>query len=264
MQTKIITLASDFGLKDPYVAEMKAVILSISPNVTLIDVTHEVNKFDIRMGAYVLASVVPYFPTGTIHVGVIDPGVGTSRRPLLIETSREFFVGPDNGLLILAAEKQNIKSIREITNPQFMLKEISSTFHGRDVFAPAAAYLAEGISPSEFGPEVIDAIRPEFAKAIKTKDMLIGEVLHIDDFGNIITNIEDHEITNLNSQGILKIELPNYKLKLRFCKAYADAAPQEPIALIGSHSYLEIAMNQSNAAKKYATRPGDKVRLLLT
>src|SRR4030067_2462156 len=138
MATKIITLTTDFGLKDPYVAEMKAVILSTCPNVVIVDVTPEIEKFNIRMGAYVLASVAPYFPKGTIHVVVVDPGVGTQRRSLIIQTRKGFFVGPDNGILFLAAEKQGIIRIHEMTNRKLMSPHISNTFHGRDIFAPAA------------------------------------------------------------------------------------------------------------------------------
>src|SRR3989337_251787 len=129
---KIVSLTTDFGLRDPYVAEWKAAILGISANTVIVDVTHEVEKFNIRMGAYVLASAAPYFPKGTIHVAVVDPSVGTQRRPLLIQTGQGFFVGPDNGVLVLAAERQGIKSIHEITNQRLMLPHVSSTFHGRD------------------------------------------------------------------------------------------------------------------------------------
>jgi S-adenosylmethionine hydrolase len=187
--TRIITLTTDFGLKDPYAAEMKAAILSLCPNAAIVDITHQIEKFNTRIGVYVLASAAPYFPEGTIHVAVVDPGVGTRRRPILIQTQRGFFVGPDNGLLISAAEHQGIKRIHEITNPRLMLPKVSSTFHGRDVFAPAAAHLANGVHPTEFGREIREIARPEFTKVTRRKDMLIGEVLHVDNFGNIITNI---------------------------------------------------------------------------
>ncbi len=142
----MITLTSDFGLKDPYVAEMKGVILTINPKATIIDVTHSVEKFNIGVGAFMLASAAPFFPKGTIHLAVIDPGVGTERRAILIQTKKGFFVGPDNGVLILAAQNQDIEHIYEISNPKFMLPQVSSTFHGRDVFAPAAAHLDKGIN----------------------------------------------------------------------------------------------------------------------
>jgi len=260
----MITLTTDFGLKDPYAAEMKAVILGISPNAVIIDITHEVAKFNVRMGAYVLSSAAPYFPRGTIHVAVVDPGVGTQRRPILIQTKQGFFVGPDNGILVMATENQGIKRIYEITNPKFMLSKVSSTFHGRDVFAPAAAHLAGRVNPAEFGPEIHEITKPEFAKVTKRKNVLFGEVLHVDNFGNIITNVRETELARIRVKERVNVELPDHKLKLKFCRAYADAKPQEPLALIGSHSYLEIAMNQGDAAAKFNTKAGDKVTVSLS
>jgi S-adenosylmethionine hydrolase len=264
VSTKIITLATDFGLKDPYAAEMKGVILGICPNAAIVDITHEIEKFSIRMGAYVLASAVPYFPKGTIHVAVVDPGVGTRRRSILIQAQQGFFIGPDNGLLILAAEHQGISRIHEITNSRFMLPQVSSTFHGRDVFASAAAHLANGVQPTEFGSEICDVAKSEFTKVTLGKDVLVGEVLHVDNFGNIITNIGEKEIVRIRMKDVVHVELPNQKLKLKLCKAYGEVKPQEPLTLIGSHNYLEIAINQGNAAAKFETRPGDKIKLSLT
>lgn len=258
---KIITLTTDFGLKDPYAAEMKATILDISPNATIVDVTHDIAQFNIRMGAYVLASAAPYFPKGTIHVAVVDPGVGTKRRPLLMQTRYGFFVGPDNGLLTLAAEQQGIRSIREITNKRLMLPQVSSTFHGRDVFAPAAAHLANGVAPAEFGPEIKDAAEPSFAKVTLKKGVLAGEVLHVDNFGNIITNISEKDAACFRVAGVVNVQLPNQKLRLKFCEAYGEVNLQEPIAIIGSHNYLEIALNQGDAAEKFKVRAGDKIQL---
>lgn len=261
MPARIVTLTSDFGLKDPYVAEMKAVILGLCPNVVLIDVTHEVDKYNIRMGAFMLASAAPYFPKNTIHLAVVDPGVGTERRAIIVKTRQDFFVGPDNGLLILAAEKQGIISVHEITNPNFMLPSVSCTFHGRDVFAPAVAHLADGVPPSDFGPEISDFVKPEFTKVRRSKGALAGEVLHVDGFGNIITNISEQELAKLGVGEWIVAQLPNSKVKLRFGKAYAEGKPNKTLALIGSHGYLEIALNQGNAAEKIQAKPGDKIAL---
>jgi len=189
----IITLLSDFGLRDAYVAEMKAVILSISPKARIVSISHEVEKFNIRMGAFILASAAPYFPRGTVHVAVVDPGVGTKRRPIIIETKRSFYVGPDNGLLLLSAQKEEVSHVYHIKNPEYMRPKISTTFHGRDVFAPAAAHLALGCSPSRFGPEIHDFIVPQFAKTYRKKGELIGEVIYIDDFGNVV-NISSKDL----------------------------------------------------------------------
>ena len=253
----MITLTSDFGLKDPYVAEMKGAVLSINPKATLIDITHDVEKFNVRMAAFVLASAAPYFPKGTVHLAVVDPGVGTHRRALAVHTKQGFFVGPDNGVLILAAQNQGVEHVYELANPKFMLPKISSTFHGRDVFAPAAAHLDIGVHPGEFGPEINSPVNPEFTAIKKTRNFLIGEVLHIDGFGNIITNINQTDLAQ--SIGKFNVELQDISLKLPFGKAYAEVNPKEPIALIGSHGFLEIALNQGNAAEKFNAKAGAKI-----
>ena len=263
MPSKIITLTTDFGLKDPYAAEMKAAILSILPNTVIVDITHDVAKFNIQMGAYLLACAVPYFPEGSVHVAVIDPGVGTRRRPIVMQTTRGFFVGPDNGVLVLAAEKQGVMSVHELANPRFMLPKVSKTFHGRDVFAPAAAHLLNGVKPAEFGPEIREAAKPEFAKVTRRNDVLVGAVLHVDGFGNIITNINEKEVAQSHVKAEVSVDLAGHKLKLKLCQAYGETKPHTPLALIGSHGFLEISINQGNAAKKFKTKPGDKIKLLL-
>ncbi len=258
--TRIVTLTTDFGLRDPYAAAMKAAILGISPGVAIVDITHDVEKFNIRAGAFVLGSATPYFPEGTVHVAVVDPGVGTQRRPIAIETKHSFFVGPDNGLLILPAEAQGIKHIYELTSRRFMLSHVSSTFHGRDIFAPAAAHLVNGTAIEEFGPQLISVVKPDFAEVVRNKNFLFGEVLHVDDFGNIITNIHAKDIAEFR-EGMLLIEFSDQKVQLRLSRAYADSKPQEPLALIGSHNYLEIALNQGSAAAKFGSKAGDKITL---
>jgi S-adenosyl-L-methionine hydrolase (adenosine-forming) len=256
---RIITLTTDFGLKDPYVAEMKAAILGISSASTLVDITHEIEKFNIRMGAFVLSCAANYFPKGTIHVAVVDPSVGTRRRPILIETKRGFFIGPDNGVLLLAAEKDGIETFREITNQGLMLPEVSNTFHGRDVFAPTAAHLANGVDTEEFGPEISKIFSPLFARVTSEKGVLTGEVLHLDDFGNIITNITIAQMGHLVSRNQLKIRLGHRILELKFRKTYGEAESNEALALIGSHSYLEIAVNQGNAVEEFKVKIGDRI-----
>lgn len=261
MKNPIITLTTDFGLKDPYVAEIKAVILGICPNVRIVDVTHQIEKFNIRMGAYTLACVAQYFPKSTIHVAVVDPSVGTERRPLLIEAGKDFFIGPDNGVLALAAKAQGIKRVYEISNRKFMLPHVSSTFHGRDIFAPAAAHLSNGVSPSEFGPEVGEIIIPEFAKLVKRKGAVVGEVLHVDSFGNIITNFGEKELKLMGVSDTVNVKIESKLLELKLCKAYAEVQLKKPLAIIGSHNFLEISINQGNAAEKFKVKIGDKIAL---
>jgi len=256
----LITLLSDFGLKDPYVAEMRAVAFKISPDARIIDITHSVDKFNIRMGAFILASATHYFPNGAIHVAVVDPGVGTKRRALIVQSKRYFYVGPDNGLLMLAAERDGISHVYTIVNPEFMLPKVSSTFHGRDVFAPVAAHLANGTPPKKFGPEVKDYDRPRFAKPVlQADDELAGEVLHIDDFGNLITNIASADLAKAGIKATkpLTIRLKGTLLRLSFCGTYGEMPPKSTLALIGSHDFLEIAVNQGNASRKLKVKVGD-------
>ena len=258
----LITLLSDFGLKDPYVAEMKAVITGISPDARIVDITHSIDKFNLRMGAFILASTIRYFPEGTIHVAVVDPGVGTKRRAIIVQTERYFCVGPDNGLLMLAAESDGIKRVYAIVDSKFMLPRISSTFHGRDVFAPVAAHLANGTPPKKFGPEIKDYDKPRFVKpALQADGELAGEVLHIDDFGNLITNImsKDLEKVGIEAARPLTIRLKDISLRLSFCGTYGEVPLRSTLALIGSHDFLEIAVNQGNASRKLKVRVGDAV-----
>jgi S-adenosylmethionine hydrolase len=257
----VITLTTDFGLRDPYVAEMKGVILGISPDAMIVDLTHEIEKFDVKMAAYMLACATPYFPEGTVHVAVVDPQVGTRRRPLLIQTPKSFYVGPDNGILALAANMQGIEHVFEITNRKLMLPNISNTFHGRDIFAPAAAHLANGTRPTEFGPELRRISTPEFAKTSRKKGMLLGEVLHVDGFGNIITNFTEKDLGSMNMKENVDIKLKTSRLSLRLCKAYAEVEKQQPLAIIGSHNFLEISVNQGNAANAFKMKRGDRLTL---
>jgi S-adenosylmethionine hydrolase len=205
-----------------------------------------------------LASAAPFFPKGTIHLAVIDPGVGTERRAILIQTKKGFFVGPDNGVLIFAAQNQDIEHIFEISNPKFMLPQVSDTFHGRDVFAPVVAHLDKGIIHSEFGPEITDAVTPKFVSLEQRNNSLIGEVWHIDNFGNIITNVS---LKDLPQKRVVNVKLSGVVQNISFGKTYAQAKLHETLALIGSHGFLEIALNQGNAAEKFHANAGDKIEV---
>jgi S-adenosylmethionine hydrolase len=259
----IISLLSDFGTKDPYVAEMKAVILSINPQIRIVDVTHQINKFNIRMGAYVLASAAPYFPQGTVHVAVVDPGVGTKRRPIIVETSRSLYVGPDNGLLMLAAHKEHIKNVYAIENPAYMLPHVSTTFHGRDIFAPAAAHLTQGTKPSAFGQTIRDYVVPDFAKSHKENGELRGQVLHVDDFGNVISNIS---VEDLKKMGFRKgdsfvVRVGSKTLNVMFCGAYGEVPVGTPLALVGGSNFLEVAVNKGSASTVFGAKAGEVFRV---
>lgn len=261
MIAPLVALLSDFGLKDPYVSEMKAVILTICPEARIVDISHSIEKFNVRMGAFVLASVAPYFPAGTVHVAVVDPSVGTERRGLLVQTKRSFYIGPDNGLLMLAAQKDGITHTYAVTKPKFMLPTVSSTFHGRDVFAPAAAHLSKGILPKHFGPEISDCVMPRFAKPIRQAGRLVGEVLHIDDFGNIITNISEEDLNKarLKTGKTLAVDLKNECLKVCLRRTYGDAEANSVLMLIDSHGFLELAVNLGDASRRFRVKAGDAV-----
>lgn len=261
----IITLLSDFGLKDPYVAEMKAVILAICPEASIVDISHAIEKFDIRMGAFILASAAPYFPQGTIHIAVVDPGVGTKRRPIIVETKRGFYVGPDNGLLMLSARREGVYHVYNISNPQYMRPQISRTFHGRDIFAPAAAHLAKRHPPSKFGTEIHDYVLPKFAKPQLRKGRLLGEILYIDGFGNIITNIsvKDLERISASENSLLNAKFKDEILDLRLCSAYGQVPAERALAIIDSSDFLEISTNQADASQVFGVKTGDSVEISL-
>lgn len=261
MARPVVALLTDFGLRDSYVAEMKGVILSICPVATIADVSHQIEKFNVRMGAYVLACAAPYFPRSTVFVAVVDPGVGTRRKAILMQTKQAYFIGPDNGLLALAAANQGIERVHEISNKKLLLPEVSNTFHGRDVFAPAAAHLANGTPLADFGPETRIISTPSFAKIVKKRNMLTGEVLHVDGFGNIVTNIQKRELDRIDIKETLYIRLKSTKLKLSLCRAYAEVGRQRPLAIIGSHGFFEVSVNEGNAAEVFKMRSGDKITL---
>lgn len=254
----MITLTSDFGLRDPYVAEMKGVMLTTNPKAIIVDISHDVEKFNVRMGAFILASAAPFFPKDTIHLVVVDPGVGTQRRAILVQTKMAYFIGPDNGVLMLAALDQGVEHIYELLNHNLMLPKISNTFHGRDIFAPAGAKLDKGVKASDFGQEISNPVTPNFVAAKQIKEGIRGEVLHIDGFGNIITNIKEKNMINPK---ILKVKLPSTSLEVKFGKAYSEVQPEEPIVLVGSHEFVEIAVNHGSAAEKFHLQVGDKILL---
>lgn len=260
---RLVSLLTDFGLTDSYVAEMKAIILSLCPQVRIIDISHLVDKFNIRMGAFLLATATPTFPTGTVHVAVIDPGVGSARRPIVVETDRSLYVGPDNGLLIPAASAERILHVYEITNRSMMRGEISSTFHGRDIFASVAAHLACGSPPCQCGPETADYLAPSYTKPRFRAKSMLCEIFHIDGFGNIITNCRSTEISrpSIKTGKRMRIVVGRNQVSVRCVNAYSDLGDNEFGLLVGSHGFLEIACKERSAAKRVGARTGMDVRV---
>ncbi len=252
----IVTLLSDFG--DVYPASMKGAILSINPAAYIVDISHSVPSHDIRAGAFILMSTARYFPPGTVHVAVIDPGVGTKRRAIAIRAGSEsgvhYFIGPDNGLLIPAAKSLGDFKVYEITNRNLFRKNISSTFHGRDIFAPVGAHISKGLNIAEVGRQIFDYIDLDFGKGIKKDDVVEGRIIFIDSFGNIVTNISK-DLVDSQPGDILEIQ----KIRILFHKSYGFCKMGEPLALFGSHGFLEIAINRGNAALYFDKKPDDEI-----
>jgi len=252
----IITLLTDFGLKDTYVAQMKGVILSISPETKIVDITHQIPPQDILQASYLLSTATKHFPKDTIHVVVVDPGVGSQRKAIAILTKKSLLIGPDNGVLTLVAEEEGITKIVQITNKKYMLNKISKTFHGRDIFAPAAAFLSKGIKLSDLGPE-LDSQDIEYLPFLKAKIIgkkIVGQIIHIDRFGNAVTNITKTitEKLGVNYGDIIIIKInkkPKIEKRICFKPTFSQVNKGETIALINSDDKIELSVNQGSAEK---------------
>ncbi len=260
MKNSIITLLTDFGTKDHYVASMKGVILSINPRVTLIDITHEVHPHDIQEGAFILANSYSCFPKGTIHLSVVDPGVGGIRNPILLVTQKYFFVGPDNGLFTLISQREKVKQAVVLTNKKYFLLEVSSSFHGRDLFAPVAAHLSTGVAPSTFGERTDHWVELALGKPELRGDRLIGEVIHIDTFGNLVSNIDEKTLFRFMKDRPLVIHAGR-KIIHGLKKRYEEEEKGKPIAILGSGGFLEISIREGSAQEFLKFKRGDQIIL---
>ncbi|SHF57529.1 hypothetical protein SAMN02745206_02261 [Desulfacinum infernum DSM 9756] len=256
----VITLLTDFGLQDGYVAAMKGVLLGIVPEARIVDITHLIPPQDVRWGAYVLKSCYADFPSGTVHVAVVDPGVGTDRRAVAVRTPRHLFVGPDNGLFSFVLEMENTAETRLLENPAFFRRKISSTFHGRDIFAPTAAHLASG-TPFESLGRPVQPMTAEWVRPQVTPDAIRGEVLGFDRFGNIVTNIRQSHLAEFAGEKAFQVFLEDQRIPV-FASTYGELPPGHPLALMGSSDHLEIAVNQGSAADFYKARAGQEVRVV--
>ncbi|MCX8162114.1 MAG: SAM-dependent chlorinase/fluorinase [Candidatus Bathyarchaeota archaeon] len=258
----VITLTTDFGYRDPYVACMKGVILSICPNATIIDVTHDVSKFDVEEAAYILYRAYSFFPSGTIHVCVVDPGVGTERRPIAIESKRYIFIGPDNGVLTLAAEDDGIEGVYVIESRHVMLGEVSFTFHGRDIFAPTAAWIALGYPLEMLGRSVEDIERVRLATPLIDGNRLRGKIIYVDSYGNLVTNVRWDLIKGRVAFGdTVKLSYRDREVYASISKAYGEVPLGELLLIPGSGGFMEISMNMGDASKKLDLKRGDYVYL---
>jgi hypothetical protein len=278
----IIALITDFGLSDHYVGAMKGVILSICPNAQIIDLTHAIDPQNVQQAAFVLLNSYQYLPSGTIIIAVIDPGVGSSRKPIAVETNMGIFVGPDNGLFSYVFKQVEVRKIVALQNPKYLLNDVSSTFHGRDIFSPAGAHLARGVTIDELGPVMNKLVWLETPRFEVKADSIHGEVLYIDRFGNMVTSIghlawgeNDTLLVNpifdaVFDEGVgfpeaihpesCQIQIGELELD-SLCFSYSNAAKGNILALVNSARHLEIAVNQGNAAKRLGVEVGEPVVL---
>ncbi len=260
----IITLTTDFGLQDHFVGTVKGVILNIAPDAEIVDISHAVEKFDVLDGALTIRQAYSYFPAGTTHMVVVDPGVGTSRRAIVATTERQHFVAPDNGVLSLIFAREERLRVHHATGEHYFLHPISQTFHARDVFAPLAANLAKGVLPTQFGERITDFVRLALPHPrVLNQTTLRGAVLKVDHFGNLITNITAGEAPLL-----FQAEPPKFKMlaegwEITTLKtAYGQSAPDDVFAILGSGGYVEIAMNHGSAAQFLRIGKGSPVELI--
>ena len=257
----LITLTTDFGYRDPFVGIMKGVIAGINPNARVIDLSHDIPPQDIMAGALVLRHSVPYFPAGAIHIAVIDPGVGSARRPLLLEYDGSYFVGPDNGVLSLALAGKQPARIIHLSNSTYHLQPVSATFHGRDTFAPVAAYLSLGVAAVAFGESVESFVRLKLPAPLRAARRINGEIIYIDGFGNLFTNISERDLTGFTADKLV-ISLRDATIR-GLAVNYAAAVEGELVALVNSWGLLEIALYKGSARQRTAAQIGDKVEIIL-
>jgi hypothetical protein len=261
---RIVTFTTDFGVNDHFVGTMKGVILNINPEARIVDICNAVQSFDVLDGALTIAQAYSYFPRDTVHLVVIDPGVGTARRPLLVMTAAHIFLAPDNGVLSLVYDREERISVRHINAEHYFLQPVSNTFHGRDLFAAVAGHLSKGVEISKFGDEVTDYVRFAAPRPKPVNDKLLkGVVLKVDKFGNLITNITPHDIPLL-----FQPEPPTFKILIgkhevtKMHTAYAQGAPGELFGILGSMGFLEIAANRAAAVQLVGAGKGSDVGVL--
>ncbi len=257
---KIITFTTDFGNRDPYVGMMKGIVLTVNPEALLIDITNEIPAHDIIYASFMLSNVYGYFPPGTIHIAIVDPGVGAGRKNIAALTENYLFIGPDNGIFSVVFTKEKVLEIREITNSPFVTERVSSTFHGRDVLAPCAGHLSAGKEFSDVGPIVENIKYLKYPKLKINKNMMIGEVVSIDSFGNMITNISEQGFRSFVGKREFEIYFASERFN-KIEKTYGNVPVGKLIAIFGSSGYLEISMNGGNASSYFMTTVGSTITI---
>ncbi len=260
----VVTLTTDFGVTDHFVGTMKGVILDIAPETQIVDISHAVQAFDVLDGALTIAQAYSYFPAGTVHLVIVDPGVGTARRPILVSTERHHFVAPDNGVLSLVYAREERMHVRHVTAEHYSLQPVSKTFHGRDIFAPIAAYLAKGVDSEKFGEEITDFVRFNAPKPKTVDKGMKGIVLKVDRFGNLITNFTPQDVPMLMQLDPLPFKIVVGKKEVtNIHTLYAEGEPGEVFGILGSMGYLEIAANRASAAQLTGVGKGAEVNIQL-
>jgi len=254
----MVTMTTDFGTVDGYVGAVKGVIVSIYPKVTLMDLTNDIPSYDIVVGAFHLGVAFSYYPKGTVHLAVVDPGVGSRRKPILVQTQNYFFVAPDNGLLSVVLEKDPMVATYELTEEKYFRGDMSSTFHGRDLFGPVAAHLARGVSPSKMGPKISQPKSLKEFEFQKKSSGWEGKVLFFDKFGNAFTNIHG---PFPKKASFSHVELGERKIPLY--RTYSEIPVGEPGALFGSAGYLEIALREDHFQNRFNISRGESVKLVV-
>jgi S-adenosyl-L-methionine hydrolase (adenosine-forming) len=257
----IVTLTTDFGINDHFVGTIKGVILNIAPEAEIIDICHSVQAFDVLDGALGVASSYSYFPSGTIHVVVVDPGVGSARRPILVSTEKYYFVAPDNGVLSLVYGREERIRVRHITGAHYFMHPVSTTFHARDLFAPVAGWLAKGVDSAKFGEEISDYVRLNAPKPKPTNEKTLrGVVLRVDRFGNLVTNFTPTDLPALFQPNPPAFKISVGKSEItEMHNNYAEGEPNEVFGILGSMGYLEIAANRAPAAQLTGAGKGTEV-----
>ncbi|NLF70115.1 MAG: SAM-dependent chlorinase/fluorinase [Candidatus Anammoximicrobium sp.] len=262
MSRSIISLTTDFGAGSPYVGQMKGVILSIHPQAVLVDITHDIAPQDVRQGALVLEDVAPRFPEGSIHVAVVDPGVGTDRRLLAAEIGRRYYVAPDNGLLGRLLSRDPAARVVALAQREFWLPNVSATFHGRDVMAPVAAHLSRGTGLEDLGEAWNQPVQLAWSEATVERNRLQGEIIAIDRFGNLITNIPQDLLATVRTADAVTVQCGG-RTMAGIIAAYGQRDPGSLVALVGSSQRLEVAVVNGNAAVELRAGVGDPVSVVL-
>jgi hypothetical protein len=258
MSRGIVTLLTDFGTADPYVGAMRGAALAVNPDAQLVDITHEIAPHDVAEAGFVLAGAFRFFPPGTVHVAVVDPGVGSERRLLAAEFEGHRLLAPDNGLLSLVFRGAEPTRLVSVTNAAYFRQPVSPTFHGRDIFAPVAAHLTLGVDMGDLGPPVGDYVRLDAARPRVSGDAIEGVVVHVDRFGNLVTNIAREDLGGRPASPCVQVG----SAQLRgLCRTYADVAVGELLAVIGSGGFLEVSANQRSAAAVLGVGRGAPVRI---